>query len=230
MSKFRTIAVGLACLLSVALIAEAAFAQKTISREEVVKRMENSQKYFTETVSNPATMIPKVIMEKASGIVIVRQLKMGFIVGTSGGGGFAMMKDMESGNWTAPAFVQTGEMSFGLQIGATSANAIYVVMTPDSMKKILKGKVKIGVDVSAQVGPVGKEATVDLEKAPEVFIYSKNKGLYGGAAFKVASLREDKAANEVFYGKQVSLDDILFNNAVEMPAEANEFVEFLKAY
>ena len=231
MCKFRVITMIVLCVLCVALLAETTFAQeKTVSRENVVKRMKNSQTYFTETVSDPETAIPKAVLKKASGFVVIRQLKVGFIVGATGGGGFAMVKDDESGEWSPPAFVETGELSFGLQIGAKSANAIYVVMTPESMEKLLKGGLKIGADVSAQVGPVGKDINVDLQTAPEVFIYSKNKGLYTGATFKAASFGEDKPANEAFYGKAVSAKDILFSKAVEMPAEAEEFVEFLKAY
>ena len=227
MLKIRMITVILLCMFSVALFAETTFAQKMVSREDVVKRMKNSQTYFTETVSDSETAIPKAILQKASGFVVLRQLKLGFIVGATGGGGFAMVKDEESGAWSPPAFVETGELSFGLQIGVKGANAIYVVMTKESMEKILKGGLKIGADISAQVGPLGKDVEVDLQKTPEVFIYSKNKGLYTGATFKAASFKEDKAANEAFYGKNVSAKDILFNKAVEMPEEAGSFVEFL---
>ena len=231
MLKLRTITIMLVCVLSVALLAETTFAQgKKVSREDVVKRMKNSQTYFTETLSDPDTAIPKSVLKKASGFVVLRQLKVGFIVGAMGGGGFAMVKDEESGAWSPPAFVETGAASFGLQIGAQEANAIYVVMSPESMKKLLKGGLKIGADVSAQVGPVGKDITVDLEKSPEIFVYSKNKGLYGGATFKASSFLPDKVANEAFYGKKMSAEDILFNRAVEMPEEAGSFVEFLTSY
>ena len=98
MLKFRYIIVMLLCVFSVALLAETTFAQeKKVSRGDVVKRMKNSQTYFTETVSDPETAIPEAVLKKASGFVILRQLKLGFIFGATGGGGFAIVKDEESG-------------------------------------------------------------------------------------------------------------------------------------
>jgi lipid-binding SYLF domain-containing protein len=229
MVKLQVIAETLVCIFFVALTCEFSLADVP-SREDLVKRMENSQAYFKEFVMNPDTAIPVAIMKKASGIVILRQIKVGIIIGAKSGGGFAMFRDDETQEWSPPAFVKTEEGSLGLQIGKQTVNAIYVVMSKESMEKLLKGGVKVGVDISARVGPVGKDIEVDLQKAPEMFIYSENKGLYAGASFKAGAFDGDKDVNEVFYGKKVSAKDILFNKAVEMPKEAKSFVMFLESY
>ena len=171
-------------------------------------------------------------MEKASAIVIVRQLQFGIILGTKGGGGFAMAKNEETGEWSAPAFVKTREGSVGLQFGMQKANAIYVVMAPEVMDKLLKSGLKIGLDISARVGPVGADIELDsnFEKFPEVFVYSKNEGLFAGVNFTAENFDGDKKANKIFYGKDVITKDILFNNAVEMPEEAVSFTEYLMSY
>lgn len=230
MLKRRYMNVMVLCVLVVTFIAGTSFA--AVKREDMVKRFDNSQKYFMETMENAKTAIPKVILEKASAIVIVRQLQVGIIIGTKGGGGFAMARNEETGEWSAPAFVKTREGSVGLQFGVQEANAIYVVMAPEVMDKILKGGLKIGIDVSARVGPVGAdiELNTDLEKLPEVFVYSKNEGLYAGVNFTAENFDGDKKANKIFYGKDVSTNDILFNNAVEMPEEAVAFSEYLMTY
>jgi lipid-binding SYLF domain-containing protein len=58
----------------------------------------------------------------------------------------------------------------------------------------------------------------------------KNEGLYAGATFKAANFAGDKKANEIFYGKPVSMQDILYGKAVAMPEEAREFVTYLEKY
>jgi lipid-binding SYLF domain-containing protein len=229
MVKLQVIARTLLCILFVALICEISPADVP-SREDLMKRMENSQAYFKEVVMNPDTAIPVAIMKKASGIVILRQLKIGIIIGAKSGGGLAMVRDDETQGWSPPAFVRAEEGSLGLQIGKQTVNAIYMVMSKESMEKLLKGGVKIGIDISARVGPVGKDIEVDLQKAPEMFIYSENKGFYAGASFKAGAFDGDKDANEIFYGRKVSAKDILFNKAVNMPKETIPFVTFLESY
>ena len=228
MSRLRfIIVILLLSVFSVALIAETSFA---ISRKTLSKRIKNSQKYFEEVIDDPDTAIPTSIIEKASGIIILRQLKIGVVIGVKSGAGIAMAKNEKTQQWSPPAFVKTAEGSFGFQVGGKTINSIYVVMSKESMEKIFKSEVKLGMDISTQVGPMGKDIKVDLRKAPEVFVYSKGKGVYAGAIFKVGALTDDKEANRIFYRKKVSAVDILFHKAVKMPEEAKPFVKLLKSY
>jgi lipid-binding SYLF domain-containing protein len=106
-------------------------------------------------------------------------------------------------------------------------------MAPEVMDKLLKSGLKIGLDISARVGPVGKDFEIvdsDFEKFPEVFVYSKNAGLFAGVNFTAENFDGDKKANAIFYGEEVSTKDILFNKAVEMPEEALSFAEYLMSY
>jgi lipid-binding SYLF domain-containing protein len=41
-----------------------------------------------------------------------------------------------------------------------------------------------------------------------VVVYSQNKGLYAGASLKGGNMKEDADANEVYYGRPVSAQDV----------------------
>lgn len=227
MSKLRTITAGL--FLSVLYIFLSYQTSSAFTREDLVTRMQNSQDFFKELASDPETAIPSKLIKKASGIVILRHFKAGAFVGVEGGRGFVMARDEETGEWSPPAFVRTSEGSFGLQVGGQTVNSVYVVMSGETMQKILKGGLKVGVDITGQVGPVGKDVEIELAKE-ELFVYSKAKGLFAGAAFKAVNFSEDAKANKIFYSKELTADNILYEKAVEMPEEAKSFAELLKNY
>lgn len=228
MSKLRTITAGL--FLSVLYVFLSYQTSSAFTKEDLVKRMQNSQDFFKELASDPETAIPSKLFKKASGIVILRHFKAGVFVAVEGGKGFAMAKDEESGEWSPPAFVRTSEGSVGLQVGGKTSNSVYVVMSKETMQKILKGGLKVGVDITGQVGPVGKDVEIELMGKEQLFVYSKAKGLFAGAAFKAANFSEDSKANKIFYGKELSAENILYEKAVEMPEESKSFAELLKNY
>ena len=94
-----------------------------------------------------------------------------------------------------------------------------------------KTKFKIGVDASAAVGPVGRDAEVKISPGTAILAYSRAKGLYAGAAFEGGLLLSDNTANENFYNMEnISLQDILFDKKVNMPAEAKPLVDSLNSY
>lgn len=226
MSKLR-ITVGLfLCVLYVVVTCQTSSA---FTRNDLVTSMQSSQDFFKELVSDPETAIPSKLLKKASGIVILRQFKAGAFVAVEGGRGFAMARDKKSGEWSPPAFVRTSEGSVGLQVGGKTSNSVYVVMSKETMQKILKGGLEVGVDISGQVGPVGKDVEIEPAKG-ELFIYSKAKGLFAGVAFKAVTFSDDAKANKIFYGKEVSAENILYEKAVDIPEEAKSFVEFLESY
>ena len=201
------------------------------TRGELTARIERAQEYLKDIMEAPDTAIPKSIMESCHGVIILRQYKAGFVFGVKGGDGIVLVKDNNTGQWSPPAFIQTGEGSFGPQIGAQSIDSIFLIMNKEGMDMLNKTKFKIGVDASAAVGPVGRDAEAKVGPGTAILVYSRAKGLYAGASFEGGILLNDNAANEKFYNvKNITLQEIVFERKVNMPEEAKPLINLLHNY
>ena len=201
------------------------------TKGELTARIERAQQYIEDIMEAPDTAIPESLMRNCEGIIILRQYKAGFIFGVKGGVGIVLVKDKHTGEWSPPAFIKTGEGSFGLQIGGQSIDSIFLIMNEDGMEMLNKTKFKIGVDASAAIGPVGRDAEAKVSPGTAILVYSRAKGLYAGASFEGGILLRDDAANRKFYDmKNITLKEILFERKVGMPMEARPLVNSLKSY
>jgi len=148
----------------------------------------------------------------AKGIFIVPQMiRGGLIIGGSGGSGILLAQDYKSGKWSYPAFYTMGSVSFGLQIGADVSEIILMVMTNRGMDAMLSTEFKLGGDVALAAGPVGASAKA---QTADVLAYGRAKGAFGGISVEGAVIKPRYQLNDTFYGQQVRLADILFNQAV----------------
>ncbi len=114
--------------------------------------------------------------------------------------------------WSRPAFfkIQTG--SFGLQAGAQYIDLILLIMTEQGVQRLLEEKFILGADISVAAGPVGREAGAETNLGFEsgILSYSRSKGLFAGLALNGASLEPDLAANEVYHGKGITVQDVFY--------------------
>lgn len=201
------------------------------TRGELTARIERAQEYLGDIMEAPDTSIPQSIMENCHGIIILRQYKAGFIFGVKGGQGIVLVKDETTNKWSPPAFVKTGEGSFGLQIGGQSIDSIFLIMNKDGIEMLNKTKFKIGLDASAAIGPIGRDAEAKVGPGTAILVYSRAKGLYAGASFEGGLLLNDDTANRKFYDvKDITIQDILFDNKANMPKEAKPLINLLNDY
>jgi lipid-binding SYLF domain-containing protein len=191
------------------------------------KLRETTQR-FAEFQGSRGKHIPLPVLSNCHGIVIMRTVKAGLGVGAETGGGVALVKN-EAGEWSAPAFVVNAEGSWGLQIGAESADIIIVLMTQDSLKMLKDGaSVKLGVDLAATAGPIDVGADFDTaELTSPVLIYSNAKGAFAGATIKGGGVVGAKKRNATYYGK--TLPDILFGEGVKATPVGQVLIERLKS-
>ncbi len=159
----------------------------------------------------------KHLLHTAKGIMIYPQiLKGAFFIGGEGGSGVLMSKNA-SGAWSYPAFYTMGSVSFGLQIGGQSSEAVLVIMTQRGLDSILNDQVKLGADISAAAGPVGAgiEASTTTAAGADIYVYSVNQGLFVGASLEGAVIAKRGDWNEQFYGKPVTPQQIVRENQVQ---------------
>jgi lipid-binding SYLF domain-containing protein len=156
---------------------------------------------------------------KAKGIFIVpRMLRGGFIVGGAGGSGALLAQNRETGKWSSPAFYTMGSVSFGLQIGADATEIILLVMSDKGMEAMLSNEFKLGGDVTLAAGPLGRSAKA---QTADILAYGRSKGAFAGLAIDGAVIAPRYEWNNSYYGKDVTLVDILINQAVTNPKAEN---------
>ena len=125
-------------------------------------------------------------------------------------------------DWGAPAMLEMGGGSVGLQIGASAVDVVMLVMDREGMDSMLKDKFTLGGDASVAAGPVGRAGTAETDAAmkAKILSYSRSNGAFAGLELKGATLNQDDDANKALYGKQIDAVDILAGK-VTTPAAAS---------
>jgi len=172
--------------------------------EKAAHRSQKAAEVFHQIMDAPDKGIPQSIIDKAEVIAVFPDmLKFGFIVGGRGGSGVVSIRNEQTHQWSAPLFVNLGGGSFGAQIGGQSIDLILIGMTRDTADLFTKDRLKLGGELSATAGPVGRNAAVDTDLPTfrsGVLSYSRSRGLFAGATITGSVIKQDKDLNEAVYG------------------------------
>lgn len=209
-------AVFMAAALTLA-AAGAAYAQPTDEQVNV----DAAQITLKAFVDNPDMVWFRDSLKDAAGIIIVPAFyKAGFFLGGAGGNGVMLARDQETGAWRGPAFVNIGEASFGLQIGASKSEVVVLAMNNSAVEKLYSSSVKLGADFSVAVGPVGAGAEGAVAPVPTAAFVSfiMSKGAYIGLALEGAVIGIDDGGNKAYYGRDVRPTEILMTGEAANPA------------
>ncbi len=85
--------------------------------------------------------------------------------------------------------VLDGRKRVGFQIGGEATDFVLLIMNERGANSLLHSKVKLGGDLSAAAGPVGRtaEANTDAYMRSEILTYSRARGLFAGVSLEGAS-------------------------------------------
>jgi SH3 domain-containing YSC84-like protein 1 len=209
-----------------------ALALPLFAQDKESDRVENAGKVMQEILNAPDS-IPQSVLDKADCVVILPSV-LKFAIGFGGSYGRGVMtcrggKNFH-GHWGAPTMMALEGGSAGLQLGGTATDFVLLLMSPRSATSILSSKVKLGGDVSAAAGPVGRTASAetDVSMRAEILSYSRARGLFAGISLAGSTLRPDNGANKNLYGKDVSAKAIVFNKAVPVPDSAKDLLATLQ--
>lgn len=214
-------------LLLPCLVATPMFAQK-----EADARLEAATSVLNEIMATPDKGIPQDLLDKASCVIVVPNLKKGgFIVAAKYGRGFFSCRKTSGVGWTAPASVRVEGGSFGFLIGGAETDVVMLVMNDKGRKGLLDSKFTLGGDASVAAGPVGRSssAETDASMRAEILSYSRQRGVFAGLALTGSTLREDDDANKELYGRDLTNRQILTGN-VTTPAAGKPFIAALDKY
>ncbi|WP_028321549.1 lipid-binding SYLF domain-containing protein [Desulfatiglans anilini] len=158
-------------------------------------------------------------LKGAKAVLIIPSLvKLGFVLGGSGGSGVLLVRDEKTGSWSQPAFYMIGSVTFGLQIGGEAAEVIMLIQNQKALDQFYATEFKLGGDVSVAAGPVGAGAKSNI--MADVLSFAKSKGLYAGLNLEGSIIKVSDSSNHAYYGRAVRPIDILVRNAVSNPGSA----------
>lgn len=194
-------------------------------------RVENAGKVMQEILNAPDS-IPQSVLDKADCVVVLPSvLKAAFIVGGSYGRGVMTCRGGKNfqGKWGPPTMMALEGASGGLQIGGQATDFVLLLMNSRSATGILSSKVKLGGDVSAAAGPVGRTASAETDATmrAEILSYSRARGAFAGISLAGSTLRPDNGANEKLYGKKIEAKEIVLEHAVKAPPSAATLISTL---
>jgi SH3 domain-containing YSC84-like protein 1 len=199
--------------------------------DDYVGQIETCEAVLQEFMANRDTAIPPEVWSRARAVVIVNQLRAGFLFGVKAGWGVVLAKK-PNGQWSLPVMVKAGEASFGLQVGGAKVESVLIITNDETVKMLYRNRFNIGVDAKAVGGPKWREVETvnrDLLDAP-VLVYTKNKGLFAGATVKTGYLVRDDEGNRRFYNTFYSMPELLYGDFVQPIPEVQPLMALVSSY
>ena len=146
-------------------------------------------------------------------------IKGAFLVGGEGGSGVLLTRDGK-GSWSYPAFYTMASISFGLQIGGQTAEAMLLIRTEGGVEAVLEDQMKLGADASAAAGPKGAgiEGSTTSNIGPDILTFSTSQGLFAGASLEGAVIARRQDWNRAFYREGATPRAIVIERAHANPA------------
>ena len=192
---------------------------------KITDRIEAAHAVLHQLMATPDKGIPLDIAAKAQCVVVVPSFKKGaFLVGAEYGQGLATCRTGKG--WSAPVFIQMTGASFGLQAGGQATDLVLVGTSHKSAEDLLKDKIKLGGDIAASAGPVGRNsqaATTELASA-EFLTYSRSKGLFAGIDLNGDEVHQNSKDTSAFYGSDIAFQKVLSGD-VPTPPAAQHFIK-----
>lgn len=124
-----------------------------------VKQLQKATNVVNEIMQTPDKSIPSDLLDKAVCVgVVPSELKFALGVGGSYGRGILVCRKGGNGAWAAPSMFTLGGGSVGFQLGGQATDVVFIVMNPSGIQKLVQDSVKLGAEMSAAAGPVGRSA------------------------------------------------------------------------
>ncbi len=180
--------------------------------------------FLTRFLNTLDRTVPLNILQQATCVgVIPGMIKGAFVFGAEYGQGVVTCRTGHG--WSAPVFIRLAGGSFGFQIGGQATDLILVAVNDKGFQDLLKNKFKIGGDVAASAGPVGRnsQAATDWKMGAELLTYSRSKGLFAGVDLNGETVSQNSEDTSSYYGQAHSFQSVLKGD-VDVPEGAVPFV------
>jgi lipid-binding SYLF domain-containing protein len=220
-------------VFAIALIAGAAMLPLTAqSAEEEHQRVAAAAAVLDEIMAAPDKAVPSPVIERAAGIAVFPSLmKGGIILGGQRGHGVLSVRGKD-GSWSNPAFLTITGGSIGPQFGVQAIDLVLVITEQRGLEQLVQNQFKVGADAGAAAGPVGRDASAstDIQMRAKILSYSRSRGLFAGVTLNGSTIRQDRDANERYYGTGYRTGQIVFEGLGTAPESATAWKATLAKY
>ena len=185
-----------------------------VNQADLDARIQLLTSKFTAMQERPDRSIPKDLLRRAQGIVLMDLTKAGLVFAYQGGHGVALVRT-GNGTWSAPSFVSLNEGSFGFQGGGERDFVVVLFMDNNSAQEIAWPASEYGSGARGTAGYDSAGVADQMEsRQPNVLFYTDHAGLYAGAYLKGGGVTPDDKANTIYYHQGLTAYDILSGNKV----------------
>jgi lipid-binding SYLF domain-containing protein len=219
-------------LIAVALFA-ASHALVAQPSSDEARRVADAATVLDEIMAASDKAVPRAILEKAEGIAVFPSLiKGGIVVGAQRGRGVLSVRDKKTGGWSSPAFLTITGGSIGAQFGAQAIDLVLVINNQRGLEQLVKNQFKVGADAAVAAGPVGRDASAstDIQLRAQILSYSRARGLFAGVTLNGSTIRQDRDANERYYGTAFLTSQIVFDGLGGSPEPVGNWKATLAKY
>lgn len=157
------------------------------------------------------------LLRRAEGVAIFPEVKrVGLFLGGYFGKGLVLRED-ENGRFFGPAFFKIEGLSVGPQVGIQVQGLVLLLMNREGIETFYKDGFTLGGNISIAAGPLGRgfSAGVDTELSSSIYAYAIARGFFAGISIEGARIRDNKKANEAFFGRKISVQEILTGKQAE---------------
>ncbi|GIW89341.1 MAG: hypothetical protein KatS3mg108_3665 [Isosphaeraceae bacterium] len=197
--------------------------------------VESSSALLMAMLHDPNTGVPPEFIASAQGLIVFpNMLQGGFLIGAKHGRGIVVVRRAD-GSWSNPFFIRSTGGEVGLLAGGQATELVLVFRNQATIQRFLmgRGKLTFGVDASVAAGPLGAGvgAKTDPRFQADILAFSRNRGLFAGAAIGGTVARVDARANWAFYGMAVSPAEIVNDvEGLDVPVSVARLHRVLDAY
>ncbi|RFU27395.1 hypothetical protein B7463_g8930, partial [Scytalidium lignicola] len=173
--------------------------------------------------------IPQSVIKNCVGLVIYTTMRTGMWISGAGGSGVLIARKPD-GSWSGPSGILIHTLGVGFMAGIDIYDTVLVINDRAALEAFSKLRVSLGGEVSVVAGPLGAGGMADAEVTKNrkpVYAYMKSRGLYAGLQVDGTIIVERKDENADFYGRKVTVPQIL-SGEVSAPPSAKLLMETLK--
>lgn len=217
-------------LLGAATFATCSMAPAAFALTDQQELVEEARITFEKLTTSPDfAELPSYLKRSKAVMIFPNLFKAGFGIGGEGGTGVLMVRG--ASGWSPPAFYTLAAGSLGLQVGGQLSETIFTIMNEKALDAVLDNQMKLGGDVSAAAGPVGKGIGADTTTnfGADVYTFAKTSGLFGGVSFEGAGMLKKDSWNRAYYGEGASPYAIVIQRKFQNP-NTTSLVNAVSAY
>jgi lipid-binding SYLF domain-containing protein len=220
-----------AFLLGAATLATCSMAPAAFALTDQQELIDEARITFEKLTTSPDfSELPSYLKQCKAVMIFPSLFKAGFGVGGEGGTGVLMVRDASRG-WSQPAFYTLAAGSLGFQVGGQLSETIFTIMNEKALDAVLDNQMKLGGNVSAAAGPVGKGVGADTTThfGSDVYTFAKTSGLFGGVSLEGAGMLKKDSWNRAYYGEGSSPYAIVIQHKFQNP-NTSALVTAVSAY